>query len=304
MVNTRRKESIGSPQSPSPRHRTRGSLRLIKQEPEEEESGSSSVNESDSEDSADKESSSNSPLKPKEAINPTASLQPRQLRSRFRFANRKYDARPVTSSHKRISLDERRGLAVYSRKMHDDLDDSEEELYAVRGRRSRHLIRMNRIQRRTALSLRPISQKCYADPHSPLHFNTDSDVGVRRSKRKRLNFSWLADNQMHKVGYPNLNAGYSEEDSRDAADAHNEIEINRRITRRNNDLTLHRQVFEFDEEHVLPRRRRRRARVIEPRRESNDKENKKDNLVNGRSRARQTNMVKTESKESDNENET
>lgn len=43
---------------------------------------------------------------------------------------------------------------------------------------------------------------------------------VRRSARNRKgryeNMSWLADNQMPKVGYPNLDiAGYSEEDSRD-----------------------------------------------------------------------------------------
>lgn len=48
--------------------------------------------------------------------------------------------------------------------------------------------------------------------------------------------SWLADSQMHKVGYPNLNLGYFEEDSRDAVDAHNEMEITRRVTRRRNDL--------------------------------------------------------------------
>ncbi|XP_074037213.1 ATPase family AAA domain-containing protein 2 isoform X2 [Leptinotarsa decemlineata] len=314
MVNTRRKESVGSSQSPSPKHRTRGSLRLIKPEPEEE-SGSSSVNESDSEDSADKDSSSNSPLKPKAPIKTAAPS--RQLRSRFGFTGRKYNARPVRSSHKRISLDERRGLAVYSRKMemHDDLDEyeqaneSEEELYTVRGRRSRHLIRMNRIQRRTALSLRPISQKSYADPHSPLHFNSDSDGGVRRSKRKRpVNMSWLADSQMHKVGYPNLHAGYSEEDSRDAVDAHNTMEITRRITRRKNDISLHHQVFEFEAEDVTTRRRRRRNLDIEPIRESNDKENKKDSgLVNGRSSGRLRNLVKMESymedKRSDNDHE-
>lgn len=40
------------------------------------------------------------------------------------------------------------------------------------------------MQRRTALSLRPISQKCYADPRSPMHFNSDSDG-------KKLIFSTL-----------------------------------------------------------------------------------------------------------------
>lgn len=50
--------------------------------------------------------------------------------------------------------------------------------------------------------------------------------------------SWLADSQMHKVGYPNLDAAYSEEDSRDAVDAHNEMDIARRVTRRHNDIGM------------------------------------------------------------------
>lgn len=33
---------------------------------------------------------------------------------------------------------------------------------------------MSRIRRREALSLRPVSQS-YADPHSPLPFNSDSE---------------------------------------------------------------------------------------------------------------------------------
>lgn len=41
---------------------------------------------------------------------------------------------------------------------------------------------------------------------------------------------------MHKVGYPNLNVGYSEEDSRDAVDTHNDMDITRRVTRRRNDI--------------------------------------------------------------------
>lgn len=45
-----------------------------------------------------------------------------------------------------------------------------------RVRMSRHQTRsmLTRIERRTALSLRPISCKSYADPHSP-HFNTESE---------------------------------------------------------------------------------------------------------------------------------
>ncbi|XP_023313118.1 ATPase family AAA domain-containing protein 2 isoform X1 [Anoplophora glabripennis] len=298
MVNTRRMESNGS--TSGPRHRTRGSLRLVKVEVAEE-SGSSSVNESDSEDLTDKESSSNTPEKTKEPIKKKVPLPSRNLRSKFSFTERKYNPRPLRSSHKRLGLNERHSLAVYSsHKMHDDSDDygngheSEEEIYSVRSRRSRHLIKMNRIQRRTALSLRPISQKCYTDPHSPLHFNSDSDEGgVRRSKRKkRMNMTWLADNQMHKVGYPNLNAGYSEEDSRDAADAHRDnIEISHRVTRRSNDLKNTKYLYDYGEGEISSRRRRNVSALgskkeIRPRRESNDKENKKDVIVNGKTNGR------------------
>lgn len=60
---------------------------------------------------------------------------------------------------------------------------------------------------------------------------------MRRSTRKKqVSLSWLADSQMHKVGYPNLNVGYSEEDSRDGVDAHNELEITTRVTRKRNGM--------------------------------------------------------------------
>lgn len=47
----------------------------------------------------------------------------------------------------------------------------------------------------------------------------------RVTRRSRNEGSWLADSQMHKVGYPNLNVTYSEEDSRDAADVHENVEV-------------------------------------------------------------------------------
>jgi len=47
----------------------------------------------------------------------------------------------------------------------------------------------------------------------------------RVTRRSRNEGSWLADSQMHKVGYPNLNVTYSEEDSRDAADVHETVEV-------------------------------------------------------------------------------
>lgn len=54
-------------------------------------------------------------------------------------------------------------------------------------------------------------------------------IGVlKRATRHSRNMegrSWLGDSQMHKVGYPNLNVGYSEEDSRDAADVHENVEV-------------------------------------------------------------------------------
>lgn len=131
--------------------------------------------------------------------------------------------------------------------MDDDSDTSndnnyEEELYSVsrRVQKLRHIrSNMTRMQRRTALSLRPVSQKSYVDTLSPDHYNSDSEGQLRRSKRRvRVRFqntSWLADNQIHKVGYPNLTPiPYSEEDSRDNI-VENTRE-NKRTTRLSNHL--------------------------------------------------------------------
>ncbi|KAJ8947869.1 hypothetical protein NQ318_010015 [Aromia moschata] len=112
--------------------------------------------------------------------------------------------------------------------------------------------------------------------------------GVRRSKRKRtVNMTWLADSQMHKVGYPNINAGYSEEDSRDAADERREnIEIVRRVTRRSNGMNNSNYLYDYEESELPPRCRRsetlRNKSDIRPSTgELNDKENKKE-AVNGK----------------------
>nr|CAH7737226.1 unnamed protein product [Callosobruchus chinensis] len=184
----------------------------------------------------------------------------------------------------------------------ESADDTDDEIYTLRSRRSRHLVRMNRLQRRTALSLRPIRQKCYADPRSPSHYNSDSEAGVRRSKRKSnlSNMSWLADSQMPKVGYPTLNTGYSEEDSRDAAEGQH-IEMSRRVTRRSNDLgmTKTKYLFEYDNEEEPSRSRRKRTVTLhtkkEARRESNDTESKKDvSPVNNRSYGRLLRSIKDE----------
>nr|CAI5851539.1 unnamed protein product [Callosobruchus analis] len=294
MVHTRRMELNDSSQGP--RHRTRGSLRLLKPVAAED-SGSTSVADSESEDSGDKDSSSNPVIKTEEPIKKLP-IRATQLKSNFRYPGRKFDARPLRSRRKRISLDSRRPL-VYT--MQDEsADDTEEEIYTLRSRRTRHLIRMNRLQRRTALSLRPIRQKCYADPRSPSHYNSDSEAGVRRSKRKNKlsNMSWLADSQMPKVGYPTLNTGYSEEDSRDATEGQH-IEISRRVTRRSNDIgmTKTKYLFEYDNEEEPPRSRRTRTVTLhakkEARHEPNDADNKKDvSSVNNRSFGRLLRSIK------------
>ncbi|XP_064211854.1 ATPase family AAA domain-containing protein 2 isoform X3 [Tribolium castaneum] len=185
--------------------------------------------------------------------------------------------------------------------MHNDSDmyngnDSDDDMYSRKPRRSRHLrSHLDRIERRTALSLRPISQKCYAD--------SMSDTELRRSKRQRKvqfeNMSWLADDQMHKMGYPNLNTpGYSEEDSRDAPDVR--LEEPSRSTRHSNDVNSGKRreikspkyLYNYETNDVPPRRRRseitsrsseRNQKELRNRRESNDKENNEETNINGRS---------------------
>lgn len=122
--------------------------------------------------------------------------------------------------------------------------------------------------------------------------------------------TWLADNQMHKVGYPNLNAGYSEEDSRDAADSHRDnMEISHRVTRRSNELKNPKYLYDYEEGDMSSRRRRggvplRSKKEIRPRRESNDKENKKDVIVNGKASGRlRSSKNEGESKSKDDINE-
>ncbi|XP_044745978.1 ATPase family AAA domain-containing protein 2 isoform X2 [Coccinella septempunctata] len=124
--------------------------------------------------------------------------------------------------------------------MQEDSDSSndnfEDEMYSFR-KKSRKLQRLssnlNRIERRSALSLRPISRKSYVD--TPIVYNSDEGRRIY-PKRKRTvrfqNMSWLADDQMHKVGYPNFNSiTYSEEDSRDVPENIDTREENMRTTR-------------------------------------------------------------------------
>ncbi|RZC39857.1 ATPase family AAA domain-containing protein 2-like, partial [Asbolus verrucosus] len=129
---------------------------------------------------------------------------------------------------------------------------------------------------------------------------------VPRSKRSRKvqfeNTSWLADDQMHKMGYPNLNTpGYSEEESRDAQDTHREE--SRRSTRHSSDLNSNKRreiknpkyLYDYETTDVSPRRRRseltlrsseRNKRELRNRRQSNDKENNEETNLNGRAHDR------------------
>ncbi|KAL3287427.1 hypothetical protein HHI36_001898 [Cryptolaemus montrouzieri] len=179
--------------------------------------------------------------------------------------------------------------------MHVESDSSngnfEEEIYSFR--QSTHRLKrlssnLNRIERRTALSLRPISRKCYADDtHSPLTFNSDEGRKTY-PKRKRVvrfkNTSWLADDQMHKVGYPNLNPiPYSEEDSRDVPENDTSKET-RRTTRQTNTTSDNKNrvtktskyVYDYDDSDQRTQNDsihlRRSSRELRSKRSSNDQE--------------------------------
>ncbi|XP_060536537.1 ATPase family AAA domain-containing protein 2-like isoform X2 [Cylas formicarius] len=278
MVHTRRMESNGS-RPVGHHHRTRGRTKIELAQ----DSGSSSAKDSDSEGSnteddssfnttPEKESQQLKKKDPEKAIEKVISI-----RSDFQ---RKFTDRSLTTNRERI-LTKRRGLAVYSRKIKEEMDlengnYSEEEFYP-RGHRARHLVKKNRMLRRTALSLRPISQKCYVD-HSPIRLDdTDSDSMLRKGTKKSKNLSWLTDNQMHKVGYPNLHAGYSEEDSRDAGE---NIELSQRVTRHSTRRRVVKPSYYYDEdydERPEIRKRNRAQRVFRSRRETVNVENNKEN---------------------------
>lgn len=147
---------------------------------------------------------------------------------------------------------------------------------------------MARLERRTALSLRPISLKSYAD-QSPGRYNSDDSdkLGMRRSTRNRKlqydNMSWLGDDQIKKVGYPNIeNPEFSEEDSRDAQDQIGTRRNPREIKKNQKYL------YDYETDPLITRRKQIRneenedqdknKRDVKPasRRNSNDKENKED----------------------------
>lgn len=201
--------------------------------------------------------------------------------------------------------------------MHDDLEiytnDSDDEMYSRSHNRITRKLRHRKAEdRRSALSLRPLSLKSYAD--SPMTYNSADSDGenirrVRKSTRKRTlryeNMSWLQDDQMHKMGYPNLDSReYSEEDSREAQEHVNtrRVEEGRSSSRRNleNGLPTRREIkqnkkylFDYDTEMLNTTRRRARnddnntsERTLRSRRDSHDKENKETFQVNVRMRRR------------------
>ncbi|KAH1015165.1 hypothetical protein HUJ05_012934 [Dendroctonus ponderosae] len=314
MVNTRRSESHSGHH-----HRTRGSTKLV----EDQDSGSTSAKEKDSDSdrtNSDDETSSNSPLvKPqsqlkKKPVEPKVSTKVVTIQREFET---KFNTTGSTrNTHKQISL-ERRRLAVYaSRKMEDELLEntnfSEGEYYKnPRTHRQNRLTKKTRMLRRSALSLRPIRQKCYAD-HSASHMDTDSDSKYQRNngillgeveklcysvvicrknsdialpsstrRPRNIEGSWLADSQMHKVGYPNMNVEYSEEDSRDVPDENVETQ---RATRHSRRMTKPGYYYEaYDDSPTIARRTRRSGRRVVrmvhtelTNSDSNNKENKED----------------------------
>lgn len=150
------------------------------------------------------------------------------------------------------------------------------------------------------------------------------DTELRRSKRQRKvqfeNMSWLADDQMHKMGYPNLNTpGYSEEDSRDAQEIH--IEEPTRSTRHSSDVNSNKRreikkskyLYDYETNEVTTRKRKselsllrsneRNKRELRNRRESNDKENNEEPKINGRSSRRTSGPVDEDSEKKSDETE-
>ncbi|KAF5301316.1 hypothetical protein FQA39_LY10714 [Lamprigera yunnana] len=333
MVHTRRMDSTVSAPDNGLRHRTRSTAQL-------EESEASNVSETESEEDHSWSSTNKRKSLLRSERNTAISSCVRELRSKFSSqCLRKRELKNTC-----ISLDQRHSLSVYSsRKMQDDSDscngnDSDEDVLASRARKSRHLRHsrstLTQLEKRTALSLRPISSKCYADPHSPLTYNTDEsnpEKYVRRSTRKRnmrySEISWLADNQMPKVGYPNFDVDdYSEEDSRDAegtkrhnSKSHRNTYETRRTTRLAHSLNgindgrngkrNSSYLYNYKTSDSYNTRNRRNnselstEEKVKTRRESTDnKENKENNVVNGRLRDRKDKLHNVQKDESESMN--
>lgn len=223
MVNTRRKDSLSSHDIGSPRYRTRRKYNY-----EEDKQGSETYYQSDARiaDSPEvgriQEDSASDEFK----IN-TNGLQncnrARELRSRFaadrNFSNsnayprtKRHEHTSRTSNRKAVSINKRPSLMIFksSRKILND--ESDVDSPPIRMRHEHHK------QHRRALSLRPIIRKSYNDKCYLSDSDQEEDINVRRSSRitgnrRNYNMSWLVDEQMHKVGYPNLDRTYYDEDS-------------------------------------------------------------------------------------------
>lgn len=184
--------------------------------------------------------------------------------------------------------------------MHDDLDiynenDTEDEMYtSAHSRRTRRLRHQSVLDRRSALSLRPLRIKSYAD--SAMNYDSadsDAEQVVRKSTRKRnlrcRNMSWLQDDQMHKVGYPNLDTReYSEEEEEPNVNDNNRP--SRREIKKNKKY-----LYEYETEENFSSRRRSRnseednngaTRMLRPRIAA-DKENRPMNRRSGLRSARE-----------------
>ncbi|XP_022910734.1 ATPase family AAA domain-containing protein 2-like isoform X2 [Onthophagus taurus] len=223
MVNTRRTESGGNHRYHT--RRTNDGVRHI-----DTSSGSESEElQGDDESWSPHSKSDILPLNKSESALPP---RVRELRSRFVYDNRKFKSyhlrkTDVVDTRKHPKLKGRLEVYVAHKHRMDNMDsynpnDSEEDCYSPRhSSRRRHRTLMGRVERRTALSLRPLTAKSYVDRSPMTCHSDDSDVvGVRRSARQRNPQykslgSWITDDQMPKKGYPNAEE-YSEEDSRDA----------------------------------------------------------------------------------------
>ncbi|XP_031352102.1 ATPase family AAA domain-containing protein 2-like isoform X3 [Photinus pyralis] len=307
MVHTRRMDSTTTTPEYGLRHRTRSSVQLGADLEGSNESGTES----------EEDHSWSSPDK-------TKSLPC------VRELKRRYPSKRIRNR----ALKQRHTLSVYStRKMHDtdscNGNESEDDMYSSRARKSRHLRHarstLSQIEKRTALSLRPLGSKCYADPHSPITYNTDDSAAekdLRRSTRKRTikysEMSWLTDSQMPKVGYPSFRIAYSEEDSREAENeeclntkSHKRMYETRRTTRLSNGVEDGKKSakYLYTFKNTSAQNARSRQHRIDNEKAADEKqkvekesnENKENNVTNGRLREGKVKVEPDEKEDSEND---
>lgn len=235
MVNTRRKDSLSSHDVGSPRYQTRRKYNYNEEGRQDSEkyyeSGARIADSPDVEGREEQEEVEDDSSSEEFKIS-TIELQntnkARELRSRFvsnnQFSNsgsytrtRRHDHTSRSGNRKVVSINKRPSLMVFksSRKMLND--ESDVCSPSMRNHRMRH---DHHKQHRRSLSLRPITRKSYNDKCYLTDSDQEEDINVRRSSRitgnrRNYNMSWLVDEQMHKVGYPNL-GGYYDDDSIEA----------------------------------------------------------------------------------------